>query len=291
MNDKSNNENQHNVRFDKYHGLISGTVGGTLNAIIGHPFDTIKVRMQCVDSSYSSTRDCLNSTIKTGGLKAVFNGIHLSVLSMAAETSTVFLTNDIIKRKLLNSDTKTSSSFYYDASIGSISGFIGTIVSCPLETLKCNMQVSSVTSPSMINLTKKIGIRGLFSGFGAACCRNIPFYLCFFPSYSRFLDMVKPYNSKDSSINNIMWCSFAGGVCGVFSWSIVYPLDVIKSNQQIYHNKMSIVQTARNIIKTRGIQGLFAGLVPTTIRAFPANAILMMGVELTNVILKSHPKN
>ena len=87
--------------------------------------------------------------------------------------------------------------------------------------------------------------------------------------------------------HRILLSSIAGGASGVVAWSIVYPSDVIKSNQQIYHNNMSIYWTMRNIIKTRGFRGMYAGLVPTLVRAFVANAALMAGIEMGNITLKN----
>ena len=284
------NETPKPAKYDIFHQLINGAVGGSLNAIAGHPFDTIRVRMQCVNSSYNSSRECLRMTIKNEGYGALFNGIYPSILSMVAETSIVFFTNDLMKRKLLNSNTNTSTNFCQDALLGSVSGFFGTVVSCPYETLKCSMQATHSKPLTIIELSRRIGIRGLFSGFGATCSRNIPFYLGFFPLYSRTLEILKMQRVckiNDTPFSNVIRCSLAGGVSGVIAWSIVYPSDVIKSNQQIYHNNMSIYRTVCNIIKTRGIIGMYAGLLPTIIRAFTANSALMAGFEVSNNVLKN----
>jgi hypothetical protein len=281
------NETNKNVKYNISHQIINGVAGGSLNAIVGHPFDTIRVRMQCVNSSYSSSRECVKTTIKTEGVRALFNGMVPSFLSMVAETSIVILTNDIMKHKLLNSNISTSTNFYNDALIGSVSGFLGSIVSCPCETLKCSMQTKH-HKYTMIELSKNIGIKGLFSGFGATCGRNIPFYCGFFPLYSRFLDILNMHKVDKSKYpyHNILSSSMAGGASGVVAWSIVYPFDVIKSNQQVYHNNKSIYWTMCNIIKTRGFIGIYAGLIPTLVRAFLANSALMAGIEMGNLTQK-----
>jgi Mitochondrial carrier protein len=55
-----------------------------------------------------------------------------------------------------------------------------------------------------------------------------------------------------------------------------------KNVQASYETKVigSYVPELLRIIRERGILGLYNGLGPTLIRAFPANAALFLGVEL-----------
>ena len=60
------------------------------------------------------------------------------------------------------------------------------------------------------------------------------------------------------------------------------PFDVPKTNVQArYDTKVfgSYFPELITIVRQRGIVGLYSGLLPTLVRAFPANAALFLGVE------------
>ena len=81
---------------------------------------------------------------------------------------------------------------------------------------------------------------------------------------------------------NCVFRFFSGGLAGMFGWTMAMPFDVPKTNVQArYDTKVlgSYFPELFKIAKQRGIGGLYNGLGPTLIRAFPANAALFLGVE------------
>lgn len=68
----------------------------------------------------------------------------------------------------------------------------------------------------------------------------------------------------------------------MIGWALAMPFDVPKTNvQSRYDTKVfgSYFPELIKIAKVRGISGLYSGLGPTLVRAFPANAALFLGVE------------
>jgi Mitochondrial carrier protein len=61
--------------------------------------------------------------------------------------------------------------------------------------------------------------------------------------------------------------------------SCLVPLQV----QSRYDTKVvgSYIPELLKIARERGIGGLYSGLLPTIVRAFPANAALFLGVEMS----------
>lgn len=58
-----------------YHGFIAGVFSGISKLAVGHPFDTIKVRMQTTNSSqFAGPLACLASTIKNEGVRGLYKG-------------------------------------------------------------------------------------------------------------------------------------------------------------------------------------------------------------------------
>ena len=57
-------------------GILSGTASGVTKMAVGHPFDTIKVRMQTEGGHgrFSGSLDCLRQTLRNEGLRALYKG-------------------------------------------------------------------------------------------------------------------------------------------------------------------------------------------------------------------------
>ena len=69
----------------------------------------------------------------------------------------------------------------------------------------------------------------------------------------------------------------------MFGWALAMPFDVPKTNVQArYDCKVvgSYFPEMGKILRERGVVGLYGGLGPTLVRAFPANAALFLGVEM-----------
>jgi solute carrier family 25 (mitochondrial carnitine/acylcarnitine transporter), member 20/29 len=55
---------------------VAGVAGGVAVVLIGHPFDTIKTRLQTSPVGvYSGTVDCLKKTLHQEGMKGFYSGI------------------------------------------------------------------------------------------------------------------------------------------------------------------------------------------------------------------------
>ena len=77
----------------------------------------------------------------------------------------------------------------------------------------------------------------------------------------------------------------AGGFGGVCFWASVYPIDVVKSRIQVETQHQSMSSVLALIIRTEGIRGLYKGLTPTLLRAFPSTAALFVTYEYTKEML------
>ena len=69
----------------------------------------------------------------------------------------------------------------------------------------------------------------------------------------------------------------------MLGWAAAMPFDVPKTNVQAsWDSKVfgSYFPELIKIVKERGPLALYTGLIPCTVRAFPANAALFLGVEM-----------
>jgi solute carrier family 25 carnitine/acylcarnitine transporter 20/29 len=63
------------------------------------------------------------------------------------------------------------------------------------------------------------------------------------------------------------------------------PFDSVKSIVQTQEIKIPSIQVCRNIYKTSGIGGFYTGVGVALFRAFPANAALFLGYEISRKLL------
>lgn len=252
-----------------YLKFVNGAVGAIFNSIMGHPFDTIRVIQQDIKSKELSTIKICKDIIKQDGIKGIFRGFIPSTIGLMTETSTVFATNDILREIYINK-YNSDPTFYHNLLFGGLSGFTASLISCPFETIKCNLQVNTPLS--------EYNIRRLYSGFYSICLRNIPLYTCFIPILNLTTNQIQNIQSKQKNELTLLDHATAGGITGILSWLIIYPFDVIKCNQQI--SNTTLKDTIINMVNKRGMSSLYSGINPTLLRAFPANFGLLFGVEL-----------
>mmetsp|Transcript_12509 Transcript_12509/g.27629 ORF Transcript_12509/g.27629 Transcript_12509/m.27629 type:complete len:82 (-) Transcript_12509:136-381(-) len=70
----------------------------------------------------------------------------------------------------------------------------------------------------------------------------------------------------------------------MLGWTVAMPFDVPKTNvQSRWDTKVvgSYFPELLRIVRKRGWRALYSGLTPTLVRAFPANAALFLGVEMS----------
>lgn len=201
---------------------------------------------------------------------------------------------------------------------GASAGMVQSVISSPMELAKTRMQLqensngskSSTTESNLRNRTsnntrqisnkcnvmyknplhclhhlhRTEGFRGVFRGYGITLCREIPAFGSYFVSYDWFCKLFSGF-STDAEMGTIP-ILLAGGMSGVTSWVITYPLDVVKSRVQVdgflgpkqYNGSIDcFIKSYQN----EGLNAFSRGLTSTVIRAFPTNAATFLAVSLT----------
>jgi hypothetical protein len=159
----------------------------------------------------------------------------------------------------------------------------GVLITTEIIKIRAQVATTAVTSTSIIkDIVKTRGVGGLFAGFDAQIMRDGPFYAVFFGSYELYkFSLAKAIPGINEEVNFFV----SGGFAGMTGWFIAMPFDVPKTILQSdpkarvvgdFFPMMSKVARERGVVN-----GLYAGLAPTLVRAFPSNAALFLGVEGT----------
>lgn len=123
--------------------LLAGTLGGMAGVVAGQPFDTVKVRMQSRPGQYTSSWQCLRSTVRLEGALALYKGMSCPLLGNGPVNAVLFASYGSTLR-LLGEDTSQAHKPPAAAAVaGGVAGALQCFVVAPTELLKCQLQVQT----------------------------------------------------------------------------------------------------------------------------------------------------
>ncbi|KAI8145117.1 mitochondrial carrier domain-containing protein [Fennellomyces sp. T-0311] len=276
--------------------IIAGTVGGWAQVVVGHPFDTLKVRLQTQPSPpiYRNAMHCFQSLVTQEGPKGLYRGVASPLAGIGFCNAVVFMSNGYFRRMLQFGDETKPLSI---ADIGIAGGLAGTVMAffnCPIELLKVKLQVqdpAGVIGPTGklepaykgvidcgLRTARAQGLQGLYRGLGVTLLRDSPSYVCYFVTYEGLKRVLQSFH-KDEPLSTAELL-LAGGAAGFGAWIPAYPQDVIKSRYQNDTRYTSARHAFRSVMREVGVKAFFNGIGPTMARAFPANAATFFAYEM-----------
>eukprot|EP01018_Ginkgo_biloba_P006209 Gb_33596 [translate_table: standard] len=289
--------------------LLAGTVGGAAQLVCGHPFDTIKVKLQSqgLPPRYAGAMDALRKTVAEDGARGLYKGMGAPLATVAALNAVLFTARgqmEILVRKAPGLPLSVSDQI----KCGAGAGVAVSILACPTELIKCRLQaqsalvvagtaglgggaavaVAAVKYNGPIDVARQVlrsegGIRGLFKGLVPTFCREVPGNALMFGTYEALKQFMA--GGRDTSQLGRGALLTAGGLAGASCWAFVYPTDVVKSVIQVddfrrpKHN--GTVDAFRNIMSSEGLKGFYKGFGPAMMRSVPANAACFLAYEIT----------
>jgi len=288
--------------------FISGGVGGACCVLVGHPLDLVKVRMQTGAASAStSVFGMLSTTLRKEGVRGLYRGVSAPLTAVSPMFAVSFWSYDMGQRLVksygqmdMSPEEKMQGytlSMKEICMAGAFSAIPTTGIMAPSERIKCLLQVQAnevemggkARYSGMLDCAKQVlkegGIKSVYKGTAATLVRDIPGTVAYFGAYELMKKKLMEIQGIDPNNGQLSISSVlaAGGFAGMACWTVGIPADVIKSRYQTapegkYSGMYDVYKT---LIKEEGYAGLFRGLRPALIRAFPANAACFLGMEVT----------
>ncbi|EME30592.1 Mitochondrial carnitine/acylcarnitine carrier-like protein [Galdieria sulphuraria] len=277
--------------------LLAGTAGGTAQLLVGHPFDTIKVKLQNQPwvppgqtPQYTGAIDAVKKTVGKEGLGGLYKGMGAPLAFVAVFNAVLFASNGQMKRIVHGEDDKSLMTIPEFALCGAGAGLAVSFVACPTELIKCRLQAQSADSATVYKgpvdcarqVWKSRGTLGLFKGLGATLGREVPANAIYFSVYEYTKGLFVPQGGSKEDLGSGALL-LAGGIAGLMFWGTVYPIDVVKTRIQTDSDTLpkfrGIVDATRKIVQQEGLRGLYKGFLPCLARAFPANAVTFLTYE------------
>ena len=284
--------------------LVSGMSAGAVNAVVGCPMDTIKVKMQTFPTENASVRSAILKSVRADGVRGLYAGLTPFLLANVGENAVLFLAYGQSQRfvAMAFGMEKEKMGPLANALAGSCASVFSAMWLCPTEHIKCRLQVrremmnagaemSRSGGPGQITLAGRMvreeGVSGLYRGMKATWTREIPGYFCFFLGYEGTKGLISWAKSKekdDITFGENMLC---GSMAGTSFWLGIFPIDSIKSRIQVLGNSGSMADVAREIMRTQGPLGFYKGCLPAVIRASMSNSFLLTTYEYVGKYLRS----
>jgi solute carrier family 25 (mitochondrial carnitine/acylcarnitine transporter), member 20/29 len=286
---------------------ISGGCGGASLVCIGHPLDTIKVRMQTMNQSiYKNTIDCARKIIRDEGIRGLYLGIKAPLLGVTPMYAVSFLGYSVGKSIFLNEDSMEKMELGRIGMAGAFSAWCTLPFWAPLERIKCLLQIQqqnlkSQGSPEIkypggvFDTARRIfaegGVRAIYRGAQATLVRDSLASFIYFSSYEFYKQKISlfRYDNDTKSLPPSSVALLAGGLTGITTWIICLPADTIKSRLQV-STKEKYPNGLRSVLREAvqlGLPSLYRGFGAVMTRAFPANAAAFFGFETSLRFLTS----
>ncbi|KAJ1920157.1 hypothetical protein H4219_001530 [Mycoemilia scoparia] len=260
---------------------VAGSAGGAMQVLVGHPLDTVKVRLQIEGSSkFRGPIDCLTTTVRNEGVLGLYKGMSSPLVGIAAVNSLLFWAYSKLKA-LQSGSSKIQATYTQTAIAGAGAGAVNTILSSPVELLKIRLQAqytspkagdpSAFRNPVQLGryIVREFGLRrGLFWGFNSTLLREVPAYAAFYTGFEFSKRHFSAYNKRRGIEDiNVVQMIVSGSFAGVCCWLASYPFDVIKSKVQNSPQPPAsasyIIETAKQIKAQQGWSGFLRGFTPT----------------------------
>ncbi|OCT48461.1 Mitochondrial substrate carrier family protein L [Cladophialophora carrionii] len=309
-NQASSEEGRTRAIVSHYKGFVAGVFSGIAKLSVGHPFDTIKVRLQTSQhSQFKGPLDCLLQTLRKEGLTGIYKGATPPLLGWMAMDS-VMLGSLTVYRRLLHENIFSNPAFRPGRTAedlaheklpalghgiaGMMAGSTVSFIAAPVEHVKARLQIQYAAKKKdrlyrgPVDCTRKIlrhhGVRGLFHGlFSTLIFRS--FFFFWWGSY----DLLTTWFKRNTSLSTPVINFWAGGLSAQVFWVTSYPSDVVK--QRIMTDPLGgglndgtprfrrWKDAAQAVYRESGWRGYWRGFVPCFLRAFPANAMALVAFE------------
>jgi len=270
---------------------------GSIYQIVGHPFDTIKTHMQVgvlgggerCGVPTNNARQPLLRTVRyiygTGGLHGFFKGFAPPFLGALTYRAMAWGSYGFVYAAC--KDTLFADYHLFEVELrvflaGVATSMLRTLVESPLEFMKTQRQIQQIQPRTeLMSATEKVRmqpvmyrhmVRECARGFSATGVRNFFLIPLFFVGNEK-LNQISVMNNCDFFRN---YPFLRGGFVAAVCWTLVWPLDVVKSQMQagnlLEGHSKSIIPLLCRAGRTRN---LCRGLGPGVLRAFVTNGAAM----------------
>ncbi|KAK0674698.1 mitochondrial carrier domain-containing protein [Cercophora samala] len=308
----------------RYRVEVAASASSVLSTLTTFPLDSVKTRMQTY--RYNGFVDCVRRTYQTEKFRGFFRGVTapmasitlVRTISFSIYQRSKYAYSDWVKRHfgvdVMAQVAQQGSypNFWSVATFGAAGMTAGsciTAIACPFELTKLSAQVSVLiadkkncpkpeshaiaasyqnkgTLKTMGNIIKHRGIGGLYTGFRLHLLRDTLGTGTYFMTYESSKQLLTTFGG-DGTHSNPLAVLVAGGLCGIVSWALIYPVDSAKSIYQrnsLMYSKGQKVEPVKIAFFQRN---MYRGLGVSMGRSCAVNAVFFSSFEFLKKRIKA----
>jgi solute carrier family 25 (mitochondrial carnitine/acylcarnitine transporter), member 20/29 len=285
--------------------ILAGFVSGACGSFVGHPLDTLKVRVQLgmtsmVPSTAAGSQSLSSATAlssirascNVAQIRSLYRGLLPPLLTSGVLNSLNFAIYEENRSWLsrdFNLDRNSPANVYIASAIA---GSTISLVTAPISLVKIQRQkfvAASEDSRSYARMIKDIwearGLRGMYRAYLPVLCMESMgrgFYMyTYFTCKPWLAELI--YGDRTRAETFVPRASSAA-IAGCLSWMAVYPIDVVKAKLQadaaaeVYSG---VLDCTRKVYAQEGLRAFSRGIGYTLIRAAPTAATVLPIYEMT----------
>ncbi len=249
LEENNNNNKQQPQKVTALQDLIAGGIAGSASVIVGHPFDTYKVRLQ----TSPNNKSVATNPAAFGGISSLFRGmgpplstaavVNALIFSAYGESSRlwdVYLDGNRDRKEQDDGSSSSSHPLQKAFVCGSFAGAMQALVICPSEHIKCRLQIQHGVGckdhifkgpfDALDKIVTSQGITGLYRGFMCTAWREVPAFGMYFATYDYVRDTVTNLLTTPSSSSS---SSSSSSTMDMNYDSTTDPLSSIEKNSSL----------------------------------------------------------
>ncbi|XP_023000379.1 mitochondrial arginine transporter BAC2-like [Cucurbita maxima] len=269
--------------------FVAGGFGGIAGIVSGYPLDTLRIRQQ--RSISGSAFKIFRDIVANHGPAGLYRGMAAPLASVTFQNAAVFQIYAVLSRAFNFSQSNGDPPSYKAVAFGGfVTGALQSFILSPVELVKIRLQLqSSSSNKGPVSVAKRIckteGLRGIYRGLTITMLRDAPAHGIYFWTYEFMREQFHP-GCRKTGQESVSTMLFAGGLAGVGSWVVCYPLDVLKTRIQGETQSSSgkyngIVDCLGKSVREEGYRVLWRGLGTAVARAFVVNGAVFAAYEST----------
>jgi solute carrier family 25 carnitine/acylcarnitine transporter 20/29 len=279
------------MELDVLRGFVCGVVFGIASPVCGHPFDSLKSKMQAQPSYTSgSSFATLRTVVRQEGFLALWRGLTPPLLGSMIFRSLQFSSYNGTMRYFGSDDGIGRAKVPFAAGLewrvvfaATAATSIRSVIETPLEYVKVRMQTSQRISLATVLRDPVRQLPACYTGFRLTWLR-----LWF--ALGGFFVLCDHFDRHHADLLRVPFFGplVKGSVCATAAWWVAWPLEVVKNQVQAgfaiegLAPNAGMVARLRHTIATRGLRGLYRGIGPGTARSLAANGSAMVAFTFCN---------
>jgi hypothetical protein len=268
---------------------LFGGVSCVIAALITHPIDSIKVRLQLAGELSKATKPKENiilNLVRQEGIQILYKGLSPSLLREASY-STIRMGLYEPFKNIMKNEHELKEPLYKKIIAGGMSGLVGSAIANPTDLIKVRFQASNgsmTIAKAVKDIVNHEGWMGLYRGVVPTTQRAVILTATQLPTYDHSKRVLLDSGYFKEGMVTHFTCSM---IAGLFVATTTNPIDLVKSrymNQKFTSGGKGLVYSSTKdcILKTfqaEGFMGFYKGWFFNWMRIGPHTVITFLILE------------